>query len=56
MQNLVIRGIPTMAQWVKYPGAVAQVVVEVWVRSVAWCSGLKNLVLPHLQLRLQLPL
>lgn len=30
-----------MAQWVKNPTAMAQVAAEVWLQSLAWCSGLK---------------
>ena len=37
-----------MAQWVKNPTVVAQVAAEVGVQSLAWCSGLKDLVLPQL--------
>ena len=36
-----------MVQWVKNPTAVARVAVEIWVRSPAWYSGLKDLVLPQ---------
>ena len=32
-----------MAQWVKNLTAVARVAVELWVRSPAWCSQLKDL-------------
>ena len=32
-----------MAQWVKNLTAVAQVTVEVWIRSPAQCSRLKDL-------------
>ena len=46
-----------MAQGVKNPTAVIQVAAEVWIRSLAWCSGLKDpslLQLPHRsQLRLR---
>ena len=31
-----------MAQWVKNPMAVAQVAAEVWVQSLARCSGLND--------------
>ena len=34
-----------MADWVKNPIAVAQLAVEVWVQSLAWCSELKDPVL-----------
>ena len=37
-----------MVQWVKSMTAAAQVAVEVWVQSLAWCTGLKDLVLPQL--------
>ena len=40
-----------MAQWVNNLTAAAQVTVEVWVQFPAWCSGLKDLVLPKLPLR-----
>ena len=40
-----------MAQWVKNPTAVAQVAMEVWVQSLARCSGLRNPELPQLQLK-----
>ena len=39
-----------MAQWVKTPTAAAQVAVEVWVRSLAWCSELKDPELLELQM------
>lgn len=32
-------------QWVQTLTAGARVVVEVWVRSQAWCAGLKDLAL-----------
>ena len=35
--------VPTMAQWVKNPTAVAQVTAEVQVRSPARFNGLKDL-------------
>ena len=38
-----------MTQWVKNPTAVAQVVVEAWVRSPAQCSGLKDLAAAWIQ-------
>ena len=37
-----------MVQWVKNVTAAAPVTVE--VRSLAWCSGLKDTALPQLQL------
>ena len=40
-----------MAQWVKNLTVVAQVTAELLVPSVVWHSGLKDLVLPQLQLR-----
>ena len=39
-----------MVQWVKDLTVVAPVSVEVWVRSWAWCSGLKDSALPQLWL------
>ena len=33
--------------------AVAWVAAEAWVQSLTWCSELKDLVLPQLQLRIQ---
>ena len=33
--------VPTVAQWVRYPTAVAQVPVEMQVLSQAWHSGLR---------------
>ena len=38
-----------MAQWVKNLTAAARVPVEAQVRSLAWCSGLKDVALPQLQ-------
>ena len=32
-----------MVQWVKNPTAVAPVAAEVWVQSLAWRRGLKDL-------------
>ena len=49
-------GVPAMVQWVKNLTAVARVAAEVQVPSPAWCSGLKNLVLPQLCCRSQLQL
>ena len=45
-----------MAQWVKNLPAVALIPVEVWVRSMAWYSGLKDPELLQLQFRPQLQL
>ena len=45
-----------MALWVKNPTAVAQVAAELWVRSPAQHSGLKDLALLQLQHRSQLQL
>ena len=42
-----------MAQWVKNSTTVAQVIVEARVQSLAWCSGLKGLVLPGIEFLLQ---
>ena len=41
-----------MVQWVKNPTLVNMVAVEAQVRSLAQSSGLKDLALPQLQLRL----
>ena len=46
-----IMGFPTVMQWVKNSTAVAGVTAEVWVRSLAQSSGLKDLVVLQLQLR-----
>ena len=43
-----------MAQWVRNLTAEAQVTVELWVQSLAWCSGLKDPALPRLWYRSQL--
>ena len=40
--------IPTMAQWVKNPAAVAQVTEETQIQSLTWSIGLKDLALPQL--------
>ena len=40
-----------MAQWIKNPTGAAWNSVEALVRSLAWHSGLKDPVLPQLQLR-----
>ena len=45
------RGVPTVAQWVKKPTAVAQVSKKVQVQCPAWHSGLKDLALPQLWCR-----
>ena len=34
-------GVPTVAQWVKNPIAVAQVSMKAWVQSSTWCCVLK---------------
>lgn len=44
-------GVPTRAQWVKNLTVAARVTVDSWVQSPAQCSGLKDLLLPQLQLR-----
>ena len=44
---------PTVAQSVKNLTAAAQVAVEMRVRSLAWCSRLKDLALLHLWCRSQ---
>ena len=46
-------GVPSVVQWVKMT-AGAWVSVEVWVRSLAWCRGLKGLVLLQQSLQLWL--
>ena len=38
-------------QWVKNPTAAAQVAVEVWVQSLAQCSGLKCIALAVAQIQ-----
>ena len=43
-----------MAQWIKNLNTVAWVDTEVWVRSLARCSGLKDPALLKLQHRSQL--
>ena len=43
-----------MVPWVKNLTGVAGVPVEVWVQSLAWCSGLKDLALCHQRSQLQL--
>ena len=46
-------GIPAMVDWVKNPTAMAQVTVEVQIRSPAWHSGLQDIeVLAQRQRRL----
>ena len=47
--NLSLR-VPSTAQWVEYPTAVAQIIAEVWVQSLALSIGLKEPVLPQLWL------
>ena len=42
--------VPAMVQWVQNPAAVAWIPVEGQVQSSAQCSGLKDPVLPQLQL------
>ena len=37
-------GVPAVVGWVKNPTSEAWVTVEVWVLSLAWYSGLKDLV------------
>ena len=49
----IFAGVPAVAQQVKNPTAVAQVAVEAWVQSPAWCSGLNDPVLLQLRHRLQ---
>ena len=41
-------GAPTVVQWVKNLTTVVQVAAEVWVQSLAWCSGLKDPACPLL--------
>ena len=45
---MISKGIPTVAQWVENPTAVAWVATEVQVQSPAHCSGLKDLALTQL--------
>ena len=42
-------GVPSVAQWVKNPPAVAWVTPVVQSQSPAWPNGLKDPVLPQLQ-------
>ena len=51
---MISKGIPTVAQWVENPTAVAWVATEVQVQSPAHCSGLKDLALTQLWHRWQL--
>ena len=44
-----ICGVPAMVQWVKNLTVVSWVAAEVWVQSLAWCSGLKALAFMQLQ-------
>ena len=37
------QGVQTTAHWVKNQTVVAQVTVQVWVHSPAWCSAIKGL-------------
>ena len=55
LKRFVFR-VPAAAKWVKNLTAVAQVTVEVQVQSPAWCTGLTNLALLHLQHMLHLRL
>ena len=48
------KGVPAMVQWVKNLTVVAQVAVKLQVQSLTWGSGLKDVVLPQLQLRFNL--
>ena len=43
-------GVTAVAQWVKNLSTTAQVAAEAWVQSLAWRSGLKDLVLSQLRL------
>ena len=45
-------GLPAVAQWIKNPTAVAQVTVEAGVHFLVWHSGLKDLALLQLQVRI----
>ena len=45
-------GLPAVAQWIKPPTAVAQVAAEAGVHSLVWHSGLKDLALLQLQVRI----
>ena len=51
-----MKGVPTVAQQVKNPTAVAWVTAEAEVQFPAWHSELKDLGLPWLQRMLQLSL
>ena len=48
--NLGSKGVPAVALWVKNLTAVTRVAVEVQDQSLAWWSGLKDLLLPQLWL------
>ena len=52
--NKEIRGVPAVAQWVKNPTAVAGIIAEVQVQSLAQHSGLKDLALLQLRFRFNL--
>ena len=55
-KKLAMKGVPTVAQQVKNPTAVAWVTAEAEVQFPAWHSELKDLGLPWLQRMLQLSL
>ena len=50
----VYHGVPSVAQWVKNLIAASEITLEARIWSLAWRSGLKNLVLPQLWHRLQI--
>ena len=41
INNATILGVPTVVQWVKNLTVAAWVIVEGWVQSAAWHSGLR---------------
>lgn len=52
LRKTEILGGPTVAQWVwNLTVAAVWVTTEAWVRSLAWCGGLKDLTLLQLWLR-----
>ena len=51
MNLKIYTGVPTVAQWVKNPTAVSQFSAEARVRFPVPRSGLKDSLLPQLQLR-----
>ena len=48
--KIYLQEVPTVVEWVKNPTTAAQMAAELWVQSLAWSSGLKDLALPQLWL------